>query len=163
MFARTLGSKPLVGVLQSWQEKELTLAAVGHPSAVVVPRQEVTRIDRSGGRHSRGRRAIRGAGLGLLAGLAIGLAGGNACDGQEIIYIVTAGACSAGTRAAVGAILGVPAGALIGLAVPPGEVGTRSPESSSFDGDASVEITEHRLRDHFLLVKGDRETSVCRC
>ena len=28
----------------------MTLAAEGHPSAVVVPRQEVTRIDRIGGR-----------------------------------------------------------------------------------------------------------------
>lgn len=90
VFARTLGNKPLVGVLQSLRDNELTLAAEGHPSAVVVPRQEVTRIDRSGGRHSRGRWAIRGAGLGLL-------------------------------------------------------------------------IAEHRLRDHFLLVKGDRENCVSRC
>jgi hypothetical protein len=118
VFARTLGSKPLVGVLQSWQDKELILAAEGHPSAVVVPRQEVTRIDRSGGRHSRGRWAIRGAGLGLLAGVAIGLAVGNSCTGQ-VIDVITI--CSAGNKAAIGAILGVPAGALIGLAVPPGE------------------------------------------
>ena len=119
VFARTLGSKPLVGVLQSWQEKKLFLAAEGHPSAVVVRRQEVTRIDRSGGRHSRGRWAIRGAGLGLLAGVAIGLAGGNTCTGLDII--VTVGTCSAEGKATIGAILGVPAGALIGLAVPPGE------------------------------------------
>ena len=118
VFARTLGSKPLVGVLQSWQEKELTLAAEGRPSAVVVRRQEVTRIDRSGGRHSRGRWAIRGAGLGLLAGVAIGLAVGNSCTGQ-VIDVITI--CSAGSKAAIGVILGVPAGALIGLTVPPGE------------------------------------------
>ena len=119
VFARTLGSKPLVGVLQSWQEKELFLAAEGHSSAVVVRRQEVTRIDRSGGRHSRGRWAIRGAGLGLLAGVAIGLAGGNTCTGFDIVMLL--GPCSAGGKAAIGAILGVPAGALIGLTVPPGE------------------------------------------
>ncbi len=120
VFARTLGSKPLVGVVQSLRDDALTLAAEGHPSAVVVPRQEVTRIDRSGGRHSRGRWAIRGAGLGLLAGVAIGLAGGNTCTGQ-LPDILTLGTCSAGTKAAIGALLGVPAGALIGLAVPPGE------------------------------------------
>jgi hypothetical protein len=120
VFARTLGSKPLVRVLQSLRANALILAAEGHPSAVAVPRQEVTRIDRSGGRHSRGRWAIRGAGLGLLAGVAIGLAAGDTCTGQ-FIDVVTLGSCSAGAKAAVGALLGVPAGALIGLAVPPGE------------------------------------------
>jgi hypothetical protein len=99
----------------------LTLAAEGHASAVVVPRQEITRIDRSGGRHSRGRWAVRGGGLGLLAGVAIGLAKGNTCTGFELFDILTAGTCSAGTKAAIGGILGIPTGALIGLAVPPGE------------------------------------------
>jgi hypothetical protein len=121
VFAPTLGRKPLVGVLQSLRDDALTLAAEGHPSAVVVPRQEVTRIDRSGGRHSRARWAIRGAGLGLLAGVAIGLAKGNTCTGFELIDIFTLGGCSAKAKAAIGAILGIPAGALVGLAVPPGE------------------------------------------
>ena len=120
VFAPTLGGKPMVGVLQSLRDNTLTLAAEGHASAVVVPRQEITRIDRSGGRHSRGRWAVRGAGLGLLAGVAIGLAAGNSCT-NELIDVFTLGACSAGPKAAIGAILGVPAGALIGLAVPPGE------------------------------------------
>ena len=121
VFAPTLGRKPLVGVLQSLRDNTLTLAAEGHASAVVVPRQEITRIDRSGGRHSRGRWAIRGAGLGLLAGVAIGLAKGNTCTGFEFVDVLTLGPCSAGTKAAIGGILGAPAGALMGLAVPPGE------------------------------------------
>jgi len=120
VFARTRGDKPLAGVLQSFQDDELILTADGDASAVVVPRQEVMRIDRSGGRHSRGRWAFRGAGLGLLAGIALGLARGDTCTGQ-FVDIITLGTCTARGKAAVGAIVGIPAGALIGLSVPPGE------------------------------------------
>ena len=120
VFARTRGDKPLAGVLQSFQDDELILTADRDASAVVVPRQEVMRIDRSRGRHSRGRWAFRGAGLGLLAGIALGLARGDTCTGQ-FVDIITLGTCAARGKAAVGGIVGIPAGALIGLSVPPGE------------------------------------------
>ena len=125
VFAPTLGRQPLVGVLQSFGADELILAAGGPPRVVVVPRQAVTRVDRSGGRHSRGRWTARGAGLGLLAGVAIGLASGACAD--DLTALFTFGTCDRGLKAVLGGILGTPTGALIGFAMPPGERWERVP------------------------------------
>jgi len=114
VFARTLGSKPLVGVLQSLRDNALTW----RPRDTRVP---YLSRDRRLNASIAAEAAIQGArwairaGLGLLAGVAIGLARGNTCTGFELVDILMLGTCSAGTKAAIGGILGVPAGALIGL------------------------------------------------
>lgn len=81
---------------------------------VLVPFGQVTRLDVSRSRHSRGRKALGGAIIGLVVGAAIGAAGGGDCDGSIICFTPAEGA-------AVGGVLLSATGALIGVILPPGE------------------------------------------
>ena len=81
---------------------------------VVVPLGQVTRLDVSRGRHSRGRKALGGAIIGLVVGAAIGAVSGGDCENSIICVTPAEGA----------AIVGVPfaaVGALIGVLLPPGD------------------------------------------
>jgi hypothetical protein len=104
----------LVGGLLALDNERLTLQIENEKAPRVLPRAEVTALAVSGGRRSRGRGALIGAGVGAVVGAVIGFAGGDDPDVDE-------GGMTASQNAVEGAgIFGV-MGALIGLAVPPGE------------------------------------------
>ena len=81
---------------------------------VVVPLGHVTRLDVSRSRHSRGRKALGGAIIGLVFGAAIGAAGGGDCEGSIICFTPAEGA-------AIGGVVLSATGALIGVLLPPSE------------------------------------------
>lgn len=83
-------------------------------AGVVVPLSEVTRLDVSRSRHSRARKALRGAIVGLVIGAAIGAASGGDCEGTMICFTPAEGAAMGGGFLSA-------AGALIGVLLPPGE------------------------------------------
>jgi hypothetical protein len=88
---------------------------------VALPLSNVTRLDVSRGRHSRGRGALIGALLGVALGGALGYATGSDCDpGDFCIIDRTGGAMIAGGMGAV-------VGTLIGALVRPGEKWERLP------------------------------------
>jgi hypothetical protein len=82
--------------------------------ATTIPRDSIERLDRSLGRHSRGRGALIGAGIAAVVGVASSLAYGASCEEEE---------CTMG--AAYGLLLYTPlamgVGAAIGALVPPGD------------------------------------------
>jgi hypothetical protein len=81
---------------------------------VVVPLAQVTRLDVSRSRHSRARKALGGAIIGLVAGAAIGAASGGDCENTIVCY-------TPGEGAAMGGVLFSGVGALIGVLLPPSE------------------------------------------
>lgn len=102
----------LEGSLQSLDENRLVLGRNPGSQPVTVPRAAIARLDVRERASSRGKAALIGAGVGLVAGVSIGLASGNdECDPffKNLCW-------SAGQKAAIYSLLTVPAGALLGLA-----------------------------------------------
>lgn len=86
---------------------------LGDGQPAVVHRDLIVGIQTSVDHGSRGKHALMGAGIGLLAGAMIGFAGGS--DNPDFMEF------SRAEGAAIGAILLTPIGALIGTAVPAGQ------------------------------------------
>ena len=100
----------VVGTVITVDARSVVLRVKGRAEPVVVSYREITAIQRSVSRRSRGKGALIGAAIGAGIGMALGLA--------------TCGDNCAITRGAAAAILGgmgAGGGALLGAAVPPGE------------------------------------------
>ena len=93
-------------------------------AGVVVPLASLTRLDVSRGRHSRGRKALGGAIIGLVGGAILGFATGGNCEGEFLC-------ATPAEDAAIGGGLFAVAGALIGALLPPSEKWVRVPNVGS--------------------------------
>ncbi|SRR6266568_3291434 len=102
----------LEGLLQSLDENSLVVARNSRSQPVIVPRAAIARLDVRERASSRGKAALIGAGVGLVAGVSTGVASGN----DECASIFKNLCWSAGQKAAIYSVLTVPAGALLGLA-----------------------------------------------
>jgi hypothetical protein len=108
---------PVVGRIASIDGEAITVS-LNSLQSVTVPARAVERVQVSAGRHSRGRGAAVGFGVGALAGaLYFGLASAPGCREE---FPSSPGGCAVMVTTVGAALVGVP-GALIGLMVPPGE------------------------------------------
>lgn len=83
-------------------------------ATIAVSLLQVTRLDVSRGRHSRGRKALGGAIIGLVVGAAIGAASGGDCENSIACWGPAEGPV-------VGGLFLSGVGALIGVVLPRGE------------------------------------------
>jgi len=104
----------VVGQLLGLNEKSLNLQVEDEEEPRLLLREDITALAVSGGRRSRGRGALIGAGTGIALGALIGLAAGD--DPEDVWIGFSAGEKALGAGVLLGSI-----GALIGLAVSPGE------------------------------------------
>jgi len=108
---------PVVGRIASIDGETITVS-LNSLQRVTVPARAVERVEVSAGRHSRGRGAAVGFGVGALAGaLFFGLASAPGCREE---FPSSPGGCTV-TVTTIGAVLVAVPGALIGVMVPPGE------------------------------------------
>jgi len=105
--------QPVVGQLLSLDADHLRVLTQDRFDSTVVNRPDITALARSAGRHSRGRGAAIGAGIGIVAAGVTGLALGSDGSGD--------GDVSAGEKALLLAIPLALMGALIGSIPTPGE------------------------------------------
>ncbi len=124
---RTGGGR-LVGTVLALNDKNLTLLGgviptpsrglelqvPGKTDTTVLRREDITKVDVSAGRRSRGRGALIGAAIGAGVGALLGLAAGSD-DRSSFIRL------SAGAKAALFCVVTVPVGALSGAASHPPE------------------------------------------
>jgi hypothetical protein len=124
---RTGGGR-LVGTVLALDDKHLTLLGgviptpsrglelqvPGKTDTSVLRREDITKVDVSAGRRSRGRGALIGAAFGAGAGALIGLASGSD-DPNSFIRL------SAGEKAALVALVLAPIGAVVGAVGHPAE------------------------------------------
>ena len=108
------GGGRLVGTVLALDDKKLTLQVPGKTDTTVLRREDITKVEVSAGRRSRGGGALIGAAIGAGAGALIGLAAGSDDPGTFIRI-------SAGGKALFAAIVLAPIGAVVGAAVHPGE------------------------------------------
>ncbi len=108
------GGGQLVGTVLALDDNNLTLQVLGKTDTKVLLRDDITQLEVSAGRRSRGRGALIGAGIGAGAGGLMGLASGS--DDANSFFRFTAG-----EKALIAAIFFAPIGALIGVAVHPAE------------------------------------------
>ena len=104
----------LLGAVIPTPSRGLELQVPGKTDTTVLRREDITKVDVSAGRRSRGRGALIGAALGAGAAVFIGLAAGSDDPGTFIAF-------SAGQKALLAAIVLVPIEAVIGAAVHPPE------------------------------------------
>ena len=127
------GGGQLVGTVLALDDKNLTLQVSGKTDTTVLLREDITQLEVSAGRRSRGRGALIGAGIGAGIGGLIGLASGN--DDRSSFIRLTAV-----EKALIAAVVFAPIGALIGVAVPPAE--------------RWKELPKDRIRLSFVRVRG---------
>ena len=108
------GGGQLVGTVLTLDDKNLTLQVLGKPDTTVLLRQDITQVEVSAGRRSRGRGALNGAGIAAGFGGLMGLVSGND-DASSFIRLTAA------EKALILAVVFAPIGALIGVAVRPAE------------------------------------------
>jgi hypothetical protein len=106
-------TRRLTGTLLGLSDTVLTLEKWPGTPAVVLPRQNVTRLDLSLHRGQRGKGALIGLGAGVGLGLLLGLAAG---DDKPGFFAFTAG-----EKAGMFAMLLGPLGTLVGVVAAPGE------------------------------------------
>lgn len=100
----------LVGRLLALDDKHLNLQVEDEKEPRIFSREDITALAVSGGRRSRGRGALIGAGVAVALGAVIGVASWHDADDY-----------SPNMLAMFLAYVAAPIGALIGLAIPPGE------------------------------------------
>jgi hypothetical protein len=111
------GGGTIRGRVATLDERFLTVEPKPGTNPIIVDRSQITRLELSAGRRSRGRGALIGAAVGLGVGLLFtaGVAESESCNGQND--------CGLGT--ALSLIFLTPAltvtGALVGVALPPPE------------------------------------------
>lgn len=111
------GGNPRIGTLIALDDTVLTMRLGAGEAPSVIRRSDITSVDVSAGRHSRWRKALIGAGIGVGAGVLIGFALGDdrgASDDSELAF-------TAGEKAFGLAIVLGPVGGIVGAAVTPGE------------------------------------------
>lgn len=104
--------QPVIGELALWRTDTVSLLTVEEPHARAIAAASVARLDISAGR-PRGAGALRGAGIGLLAGsvtgMAIGLASGDdgffSAEQKALALAVALGVPSTAIGAIAGAIM----------------------------------------------------------
>lgn len=125
---------PLVGDVIAADGKSLTLGVRGKAEPLRVPYRDITAIELSVRRRSRGKGALIGAAVGAGLGMVLGLA--------------TCGDDCAITRGAAAAILGgmgAGGGALLGAVVPPGERWEKLPWKQSAGANVRQSPGSHGL------------------
>jgi hypothetical protein len=112
----------VVGTLLA-QDDDRLVVGTEDAGRIAVPRLAITSLEESHGRHSRGSRVLKGAGIGLATGAALGLiigfgSGDDTCRPGEYCLLLF----DAGDKATMGAaglgVIGGAVGALAGLALP---------------------------------------------
>jgi hypothetical protein len=107
----------LVGSLLALDDRNLNLQVEDEMGPRIFPREDVTALAVSGGRHSRGRKALIVGGVCAAVGAIIGVATASEPDPDNMFDVSWSKA--QGVRG--GALFLGSIGALIGLALPPGE------------------------------------------
>lgn len=124
--APTVASDRLVGTAMSLDVDTLVMKAEDWAAPLTVPIASVTRLDVSRGKVSRGKNALKGAGIGLLVGGAGGYVVEASVEGDQAIAPIVGAIGGAvngsligasGKYATIGFLSGAVAGTLIGLAM----------------------------------------------
>lgn len=110
--APALGPGPLVGAIMALDSKHMTLRVPGRTDPLSLDRANISRIELSVGRRSRGRGALVGAAAGAAAGVLLSLV----TYGGRSEQLFSRGGDAIVSAAALGS-----AGALVGVALPPRE------------------------------------------
>lgn len=113
MTASTITTTWIVGTVVTLNADTIVLRHESQTSALAVPLAAVTKLEVSGGRIPRGKNGLKGAGLGLFAGITIGGILGAANTGTDAtskVYVMAGAAFFGTTGLVTGGIIGAVSG-----------------------------------------------------